>query len=88
MKISENRRLRGEKKALKRHAHQERQNSGQEKKFWELARAIAEGENAKNKIDFTQTEKILKQASKTPEDLQEAVEECRLEILEEQEGQE
>ena len=79
MKISENRRLRGEKKAMARRAHQERQNSRHEKKFYELASAIAEGESASKKIDFTKMELILQQAGKTPEDLQKLVQELRQE---------
>jgi hypothetical protein len=80
MKISENRRLRGEKKALARQAHLERQNSRHEKKFWEYARAIAQGETAAGKVDFTKLETVLKQAGKTTEDLQQAVEEVRQEL--------
>ena len=80
MKISENRRLRGEKKAMARHDHQAKQNSRFEKKFVEYARAIAEGESAKNKIDFTKLDTVLKQAGKTPDDLQEMVSQIRDEI--------
>lgn len=80
MKISENRRLRGEKKAMARHEHQAKQNSRFEKKFLEYARAIAEGESAKNKIDFTKLETVLKQAGKTTEDLQEMVSQIREEL--------
>lgn len=79
MKISENRRLRGEKKALARHAHQERQNSRHEKKFWEFASAIAEGEAGASKIDLTKLPLVLQQAGKTQEDLMAAVEEIRKE---------
>lgn len=82
MKISENRRLRGEKKALARHDHQAKQNSRFEKKFLEYARAIAEGESSAHKIDFTKLDTVLKQAGKTPEDLQETVAEIRKEIAE------
>ena len=78
MKISENRRLRGEKKAMARHEHMERQNSRHEKKFWEYARAIAQGESAK--VDFSKLELVLKQAGKTSEDLQQAVAEAREEL--------
>ena len=80
MKISENRRLRGEKKALARHEHQAKQNSRFEKKFLEYARAIAEGEASAHKIDFTKLETVLKQAGKTTEDLQEMVAQIRDEI--------
>ncbi|MBK8976271.1 MAG: hypothetical protein IPM29_10105 [Planctomycetes bacterium] len=77
MKISENRRLRGEKKAMARHEHQQFQNSRHEKKFYEFARLIAQGESAAGRIDFTQQDTILKQAGKTVADLQEAVEAFR-----------
>ena len=80
MKISENRRLRGEKKAMARHDHQARQNSRHEKKFWEYARAIAEGEAGAAKIDFAKLDIVLKQAGKTTEELQAAVEEMRKEL--------
>ena len=80
MKISENRRLRGEKKAMARHEHMERQNDRHEKKFWEYARAIASGEAGAGKIDFTKLELVLKQAGKTSEDLQQAVAEAREEL--------
>ncbi len=80
MKISENRRLRGEKKALARHDHLETQNSRFEKKFLEYARAIAEGEGSAQKIDFTKLELVLKQAGKTTSDLQVLVTQYRKEI--------
>ena len=80
MKISENRRLRGEKKAMARHDHQARQNSRHEKKFWEYAKTIAEGEDAAGKIDFAKLDVVLKQAGKTTDDLQAAVEEVRKEL--------
>jgi len=79
MKISENRRLRGEKKALARQAHQDLQNSRFQKKYLELAKAIADGESAAAKVDFSKTDIILRQAGKTPEDLQKLVEELRAE---------
>ena len=82
MKISENRRLRGEKKALARQAHQDKQNSRFEKKFLEYARAIAEGEAGAGKIDFSKLETVLKQAGRRPEDLQETVAEIRRELAE------
>ncbi|MBI5851721.1 MAG: hypothetical protein HZB39_11950 [Planctomycetes bacterium] len=80
MKISENRRLRGEKKALARHEHQETQNSRFEKRYLEYARAIAEGETSAGKIDFTKLELVLKQAGKTTNDLQAKVAEIRKEL--------
>jgi hypothetical protein len=82
MKISENRRLRGEKKALARQAHQDKQNSRFEKKFLEFARAIAEGEAGAAKIDFSKLDTVLKQAGRTPEELQETVAEIRKELAE------
>ena len=82
MKISENRRLRGEKKAMARHEHQEKQNSRFEKKFLEYARAIAEGDEGKSKIDFSKLDTVLKQAGRTPEELQEMVTQFREEIAE------
>ncbi len=79
MKISENRRLRGEKKALARHDHQARMMSGAEKKFFQLASAIADGPEAAAKLDLSKTDLILKKAGKTTADLQELVEELRAE---------
>ena len=79
MKISESARLRGEKKAMARHSHQARMNSGAEKKFFELAAAIADGPAAAAKLDLSKTDVILKKAGKTAEDLQELVEELRAE---------
>lgn len=80
MKISENRRLRGERKALARHDHLDKQNSRFEKRFLEYARAIAEGEGSATKIDFTKIELVLRQAGHSTEDLQAKVEEIRKEI--------
>ncbi|MGE0145583.1 MAG: hypothetical protein AB7I19_20280 [Planctomycetota bacterium] len=80
MKISENRRLRGEKKALARQDHMDQQNSRYEKRFLEYARAIAEGEASAHKIDFTKLELVLRQAGKTTEDLQAQVVAYRKEI--------
>ena len=82
MKISENRRLRGEKKALARHEHQAKQNTRFEKKFIEYARAIAKGESGNSKLDFTKLDTVLKQAGRTTEDLQEMVTQIRKEIAE------
>lgn len=82
MKISENRRLRGEKKAIARQEHQTKQNSRFEKKFLEYARAIAEGQASAAKIDFKLLETVLKQAGRTTEDLQEMVTQIREEIRE------
>ena len=78
MKISENRRLRGEKKALARHAHQERQNSRHEKKFMEAAEAIASGDSSK--FDITKLPLLLQQAGRTQEELQAEVDRIRKEL--------
>ncbi|MFO1054320.1 MAG: hypothetical protein U1F36_19040 [Planctomycetota bacterium] len=80
MKISENRRLRGEKKALARHDHLEQQNSRFEKRFLEYARAIAEGGNSSTKLDLTKMDLVLRQAGKTMADLQTKIAEYRKEI--------
>ena len=69
MKISENRRLRGEKKALARQDHQTKQNTRFEKKYVALATAIAKGDEAAAAKDLAKMDVILKQAGKTTEDL-------------------
>ncbi|MGA0871007.1 MAG: hypothetical protein ACO3UM_18925, partial [Planctomycetota bacterium] len=65
-----------------RQAHQDKQNSRFEKKFLEFARAIAEGEAGAAKIDFSKLDTVLKQAGRTPEELQETVAEIRKELAE------
>ncbi len=82
MKISENRRKRGEKKALKRHDHQASQNSRFEKKYVALAEAIARGDEEAAKEGFAKMETILKQAGKTPEDLQKLIHDLKEEMKE------
>jgi hypothetical protein len=78
MKISESRRLRGEKKARARQDHQDQQNSRHEKKFCEFVDAIAKGEPGN--LDFTRLDLVLRQAGKTTDDLQAAVEERKKEL--------
>lgn len=77
MKISENRRKRGEKKAMARQDHQSKQNSRFEKKYVALAEAVASGDEEAAKEMFARMDVILKQAGKTPEDFQELVTELR-----------
>ncbi len=79
MKISENRRMRVEKKSKARHAHQERQNSRFSGKFETVAQAIAAGGKAAQKLDFAEVEKILNAAGKNGEDLAKRVDEIRAE---------
>ncbi len=77
MKISENRRKRGEKKAMARQDHQTKQNSRFEKKFQALAEAVARGDEEAAKADFAKMDVILAKAGKTIEDFQELVNELR-----------
>ena len=77
MKISETRRLRGEKKAKARQDHQSKQNQRYEKKFYALAEAIAKGDEEAARDDLARVDVILRQAGKTPEDLQKLIAELR-----------
>ncbi len=77
MKISENRRLRCEKKSRARHVEQHGQASRAEIKYMNLAKAMAEGGAAAAKIDLKGVEKILKSAGHTAQDLQVLVDEIR-----------
>ncbi len=80
MKISESRRLRGEKKSKARQQHHMDQNTGAEGKYREMARILAEGGEAASKLDISRIEKLLKSTGHTSEELQELVNEFRKEI--------
>lgn len=77
MKISETRRLRGEKKAKARQDHQSKQNERFEKKFYALAEAIAKGDQEAAKDDLAKMDIILRQAGKTTDDLNALIAELR-----------
>lgn len=78
MKISENRRLRDEKKSMSVHHHRSDQASKQETKFQDLARAMATGDTAK--LDVEKIQKILRTSGRSSEDLQKAVEDWRAKL--------
>jgi len=80
MKISESRRLRGEKKSKARQQHHMDQNTGAEGKYREMAKQLAEGGEAAAKLDVTRIDKLLKAAGHNSEELQELVNEFRKEI--------
>ncbi len=77
MKISENRRLRCEKKSRARHVEQHGQASRAEVKYQNLAKAMAEGGAAAAKIDLKGIAKILQSAGHSSEDLQALVNDLR-----------
>ncbi|MHC5066488.1 MAG: hypothetical protein ACYTG5_21240 [Planctomycetota bacterium] len=80
MKISESRRLRGEKKSKARQQHHMDQNTGAEGKYRDMAKVLAEGGEAAAKLDIARIEKLLKATGHSSEELQELVNEFREEI--------
>ncbi len=78
MKISESRRLRGEKKSKARQQHHKDQVSGSEGKYREMASLLALGGEAATKLDITRIDKLLKATGHTTEELQTLVNEFRV----------
>ena len=77
MKISESRRLRGEKKSKARQQHHMDQATGSEGKYREMASLLAEGGEGAAKLDLARIDKLLKATGHTTEELQALVDEFR-----------